>query len=92
MHAGDEGHRERPQLVHAIRLDLDGALPQPVQLHQPAQRTGPQCRTREAAGHGRCVDGVIEVGVADQHADHGSGWIQEPVQHGRVREDGPAPE
>jgi hypothetical protein len=67
--ARDEGHRERAELVGVVRLDHDRALGMIVERHQVGQRARAVDRTAGAGRQRRHVEGVIEVGVADQDRD-----------------------
>ncbi len=67
--AGGEADLERAQLVGPVGLDHDRPLGQAVQRHQVQQRVRAVGLAADAPGDRRGVDGVVEVGVADEHAD-----------------------
>ena len=92
MDAGREADLERAQLVGAVGLDLDRLLGEAVQAHQVDQRVRAVGLAAEAPRDRRRVDGVVEVGVADEHADHLAGRVDEAVERRRVGQRRPAPQ
>ncbi len=82
--AGREADLERAELVGAVGLDLDRLLGEAVQPHQRHQRVRAVGLAAEAAGDRRRVDRVVEVGVADEHADDLAGRLDEAVERRRV--------
>ena len=65
-----EADLEGAELIGPVGLDLDGLAGEAVQRHQPDQRVRSVGPAPEPAGDRRRVDGVVEVGVADEHPDH----------------------
>ena len=79
-----------PSSYGPVRLHLDRELAESVQSHQVRQRARAVGPAAEAAGDRRRVDRVVEVGVADEHADRVVGRRQIAVERGRVGDRGAA--
>ena len=90
MDAGGERDLERAELIGPVGLDLDRLPGEAVQSHQGDQRVRSVGRAAEAAGDRRRVDGVVEMGVADEHAGDLSRRLHEAVERDRVRQGRPA--
>ena len=65
---GVNGDLEGPELVGAIRLNLDREIAEVVQAHELRQRGGAIRGAAKLPRHGRCVHRVIEVRMPDEDA------------------------
>jgi hypothetical protein len=90
--AGREADREGTQLVGSVRLDRNRLPAEPVQAHQGRERAGPVRPAAEATGDRRRVDGMVEVGVADEDAGDLAGRMDEAVERRGIGQRRPAPQ
>ena len=84
--------RERPELVAAVGLDLDRSLARARGGASAAPASPSRTRSSRAARDRGDVDGVVEVGVPDEHAATSPGRPQEALVQRRVRQRRRAPE
>ena len=68
VRARREGDDEGPELVGAVRLDLDRQPAEPVQPHQLPSEAEPYAGQRKLARDRGRVDRVVEVRMPDEHA------------------------
>jgi hypothetical protein len=65
--AGYEGHGERTDLLPFVGLDDDSLSLQAVETHDVGHRRPAVDRAAVAFGDCRHIEGVVKVGVSDQH-------------------------
>ena len=86
VHARDEAELERPDLVDPVRFDGHRTVGQTVQAHEVGGGGAAEHRAPVAAGDGRGVERVVEVGVPEED---GVGGRHEAVEQGGVGTDDP---